>query len=217
MLQNQKSKIWRSKRGDDMIIDFWAIFMFAIILIIFLMIFSIDRNANENKVQAKFVNKDVNFMLESFLRAPALGPGMNSTKTVGEIIVEDSTNDNFDNTQKLFEAYFSRIDEMNGFKVNIIQIDIKGQHDSGISIYKNKALGRAALNILRSSISIVLSTMSVSPVPIIKEGRADAYTAETYLPGYNEKVYVRLSVSETILVSELKAAQAKEDAKTNGK
>ncbi len=183
-----------------MIIDFWMIFVFAIVLIIFFMVFSIDRNANEKKVQAEFLNKDVNFMLESFLRAPALGSGIDSSKTIGEIIVEDSTNNNFDNTEKLFESYFSGVNELNGLKVNAIRIEIKGPHNDGTAISKNQRTWRFVRAKFLS----------------FRDGRRDVYIAETYIPGYDQKVYVKLSIVEVILASELKAAQDAEKDKTNG-
>jgi hypothetical protein len=163
MLRIRKTKMWRSKRGDDMLIDFWAIAVFAVILLLFFILFAVNKTLNDKKVQAEFANKDLNFMLESFLRAPALG--VDQTKTVGEIITEDSTTGDFTRTEDLFKRYFKQINQLDNQNIIEITLKIEGDNTKDIPIEKNT-----------------------------KTGTVYELYAETYIPGYNKKVYVRLSM-----------------------
>lgn len=194
-------KMFKSKRGDDMLIDFWAIAVFAVILLLFFILFSLNKSQNDTNVQTKFINKDLNFMLESFLRAPALD--VDYTKTVGEIITEDSTTGNFANTEKLFEAYFNHVDELNGLKVNAIRIDVKSDDSKnwGTAISRNQKTWR------------YIKAKFLS----FKDGRKDVYVAETYIPGYESRIYIKLSLTELILASELKDAADAEARQQNSK
>jgi len=194
------NKMFKNKRGDDMLIDFWAIAVFAVIILLFFLLFSLSKSQNDSSVQAKFINKDVNFMLESFLRAPALEVG-DSSKTIGEVITEDSTTGDFTRTEKLFETYFNQVNTLNGFKVNAIRIDITGPNSDGDTITRNQKTWRF----------IRAKFLSFT------DGRKDVYVSETYLPGYESRIDVKLSLTELILASELKDAANKEKAQQNTK
>ena len=195
-------KMFKNKRGDDMLVDFWAIAVFAIILLLFFILFSLNKTENENKVQAEFVNKDVNFMLTSFLRAPAID--VDPTKTVGEIITEDSTTGDFTRTKKLFFAYFPYVDELNGLKINSIALDVTGPNNGGAAMTKNQNTLRFFL------VSWDAFWNQASPTTAINK-----YVADTYLPGYNSKIHVKLSLTEYILASEIQAKMEADKSRQN--
>jgi hypothetical protein len=192
-------KMLKSKRGDDMIIDFWAIAIFAVILLLFFLLFSITKTINDSKVQKEYVNKDVNIMLTSFLRAPAIN--VDSTKTIGEIITEDSAMDDFTRSEKLFLAYFSQVDELNGFKINSIVLSVKGSHDKELGMSKNGKFW--------SYVEMIGQKISAHG------GQVDKYVAETYIPGYESKTYVSLTLRQVVLSSDLNAADDAKDKQTN--
>ncbi len=145
-----------------MLIDFWAILIFAIILLLFFILFAVNKTVNDKKVQEQFINKDLNFMLESFLRAPVIGDD-DSSKTIGEIIVEDSIRGDFDRSEKLFKEYFKRINQIDNQNIVTLELNIEGDYEEKISFEKED-----------------------------KDGTVYILYAETYVPGYTKKVYVKL-------------------------
>jgi len=159
----RQKKMLRNKRGEDMLIDFWAIAVFAVIILLFFLLFSVNKTVNENKAKTQFINGDTNFMLESFLRAPAIG--FTPPKTVGEVITEDATTGDFKDTEDLFKRYFKQINQLDNQNIIEITLKIEGDNTKEIPIEKNK-----------------------------KTGTVYELYAETYIPGYNKKVYIRLSM-----------------------
>ena len=113
-------RLFGNRRGEDMIVDFWAILVFAIICIAFLILFSAGKRSAENKLDTQFENKDANFMLQSFLRAPAIG--VDRTKTVADIIAEDDIRNDFANTKWLFDRFFQ------GMPYYTVKLHIEGSH-----------------------------------------------------------------------------------------
>jgi hypothetical protein len=171
-----KNRLFKSKRGEDMLVDFWAILIFALIVLIFLIIFSASKHANENKIKEQFEKKDAEFMLESFLRSPAIG--VDEEKTVAEIISEDTMTDNFYNTNKVFDKYFKYCQGSN------IIMEVDGENHESMKASNGASLFEKVL---------IFSMGHVW----LKKG--DTYDAETYIPDYNgNKVYVRLKKQDTI-------------------
>jgi hypothetical protein len=163
MNHKNKNRLMKNKRGEDMLVDFWAILVFAIIVLLFFIIFAFNKTNIEKNIEAKFDTKDANFMLQAFLRAPALGH--DSTKTIADIIAENDASDDFDLTKELFHDFFDNMDYYD------IQLKIEGEH---------------------------------KPLPFNKNDhnvQVDKYDAESYIPGYNGKIYVRLKVKQTEYVS----------------
>jgi len=102
------SKIRYNKKGEDMLVDFFAILIFVVILIIFLLIFLVFRHQTTQDTLSDFKSKDAAFMLDSFIRAKYLP---DQSKTMGEIIGEDAMHDDFSRTDSSFKHFFTGIDD----------------------------------------------------------------------------------------------------------
>jgi hypothetical protein len=174
------SKILKNKRGEDMLVDFWAILVFATIMILFLILFSVNKTIHQNQIQDEFQNKDAEIMLISFINAPAIGTGLTSDKTVGEIIVEDASTGDFTNTKILFKNYFSEASSG-----SIIYLEINRNDEEYISMKIDKSI-----SIFERT--LIFSTVATAPTIIIIP-KGETYSAQTYLPGFNgEKIYIKL-------------------------
>jgi len=176
------NKLFKNKRGEDMLVDFWAILIFAVIIVLFLIIFSVSSSVHKTQVETKFATKDAEIMLISFINAPAIGEGMTTDKSVGEIIVEDSSINNFDRTEKLFNNFFTE----SSFNSNIY-FEIDGKNSYHMKISNGKSFFERLLII-----------NSPGLLPTITISGSETYDAETYLPGYDgEKIYIRLKKKDT--------------------
>lgn len=170
-----RRRLSRNKRGEDMMVDFWSILIFTIIVLLFLIIFSIGKHSMKKNVEADFENKDANFMLLSFLRAPAID--YDSTKTVADIIAEDEAKDNFMRTEDLFHKFFKYSSE--GSK---IRIEIDGNHDDSMEI--------------NNKISVFSKVLLFKDTGYWIKG-GDTYQAETYIPGYDGRIYLKIKKVDT--------------------
>jgi hypothetical protein len=130
-MTNKKIRLWKNKRGDYVLIDFWAIIVFAIILIIFLLLFLITRNQTTQNVNSEFAEKDAQFILDAFLRAPYL---KDNSKTLAQVIAEDVAKDNFENTKASANYFFTNIQCYNHMRIESIKIVIIGDNDDSISV-----------------------------------------------------------------------------------
>ena len=159
-----KHKLWNNKRGDDMLVDFWAILVFAIILIIFFILFAANRHKMDDQVTKDFKYKDGDFMLESFLNAPAIG--VDSTRTVKDIIAQDVIMDDYTNTELLFKTYFSNVSSIGDDPIEIMHLTLT-----------NKLL------------PILL------PKDVDSKGKSpqEVDFVES-IPGYDEDIYVKLKI-----------------------
>lgn len=81
-------RLRKNRKGEDMMFDFWAILVFALILILFLIIFIVDKRSDNSGTETQQWNDDPAYMLNSFLRAPY---SKDQKKTIGEVIVEEET------------------------------------------------------------------------------------------------------------------------------
>jgi hypothetical protein len=105
-----------------MLVDFWAILVFAVIILLFFVLFSATKKDYELKLNDEFKNKDAEIMLISFLNAPAIN--IDSGRTIADIIAEDSLTGEFKNTKELFDEFF--IGTIND---NDIVLNIDGKYD----------------------------------------------------------------------------------------
>jgi len=119
---NQKNKLLKNKKGQEMLIDFWTIIIFTGIVIIFLVLFYISKGDVGNTAKDEFKSKDVNIILTSFLRAPAY---FDYSKTAAEIISEDSYSKDFTRTQSIVQKLFVGVDTYNNKKVKEIILCVK--------------------------------------------------------------------------------------------
>lgn len=104
-------KILRNKKGEDMLVDFWAILLFVLILILFLVLFIFTKgDSRSNELRGRLVNTDLNYMMNSYLKSPSLFDG---TKTNGEIIAEDFLNNDYKRTENSFKAFFTGVETIN--------------------------------------------------------------------------------------------------------
>jgi hypothetical protein len=141
-------------------------------------LFSFNKNTNENKLSTEFDNRDANFMLQSFLRAPAIG--YDKTRTVADIVAEDDINNNFGRTEDLFERYFRY-----SSAASKIRIEIDGKNDESM--------------VINDKISIFSKILLWRQGIIIPKG--EEYGAETYIPGYEDRIYVKLKKEESIKIN----------------
>lgn len=102
----------RRKKGEDMLVDFWAILMFVIVLVVFFIVFIITKEGSErtNTIQEKFISSDLDYMLDAYIKSPYI---KDSTKTNGEIIVEDYLNGDYSRTDESFIRFFSGTNKTN--------------------------------------------------------------------------------------------------------
>jgi hypothetical protein len=124
------NKLLKNKRGDDMLVDFWAILVFAIVLVIFFVIFYISGSKNVENIDNSFQNTDADYMLQSFLNSPAVGE--DPTKTVSYIISEDVAKDDFKRTKRLFNSYFGKLPQVSGGYTIGARLEIDGSQDSWV-------------------------------------------------------------------------------------
>jgi hypothetical protein len=118
-----KRKLIRwNKKGEDALVDFWAILIFAFIMVIFFILFLANKNSTENKIMTDFMNKDADFMLNSFIKAPAIPKDI----TIGQVIAEDSLQEDFSDSQAYFNAFFGSLTQYDGREIYSIQLCIKG-------------------------------------------------------------------------------------------
>jgi hypothetical protein len=197
-MKTKTRSLLKHKRGEDMLVDFWAILIFAIIVLLFFIIFSINKSGVQKNIEAEFANKDADYMLDSFLRAPLVD---NSSRTVSDIIVEDSTTGNFDRTNKLFLEYFKRTNTINSQEINNMIFRIEGDHTDTYGITAEKGRGwfsKSATVTWELTKAFFVNTISSvgSQVPVITlvPKTTDSYVAETYLPGYGKRIYVRVAI-----------------------
>ena len=90
-----------------MLVDFFAILIFAIAMIIFFVIFFFFKHQTTQDTLNDFKSKDASFMLDSYLRAKYLP---DQSKTMGEIIAEDAVTGDFSRTDSSFKHFFIGID-----------------------------------------------------------------------------------------------------------
>jgi len=126
-MKNMKKIIWFKKRrpldrkGQEMLIDFVSIMVFAFLIVVFLVVFFLTKSNITNNINNAYVNKDAEFWLDSFVKAPAnIGT---SQRTVGDVMIEDYYNDDYSSTFDLFQKFYSTVDRYNvGSKEGRIQM-----------------------------------------------------------------------------------------------
>jgi hypothetical protein len=152
----------KNKRGEDMLVDFWAILVFAVIIVLFVILFSASKKKITENINTEFESKDAGYMLDAFLRAPLVN---DPSKTVSDIIAEDTAMNNFDRTDALCKEYFKYTTLINGEEIFEMNINIKGSNHK-----------------------------SLQPISLTKNGNGEALTAKTYIPGYDSRISVELEI-----------------------
>jgi hypothetical protein len=97
------NKIRKNRKAESMLVDFWAILVFAIICVLLFIVIMLSRSDNTQTIQEEFANKDVNLILNSFLRAPYSTWGGQS---IAEIIAEDKIKGDYTRTKQKFLDFF---------------------------------------------------------------------------------------------------------------
>jgi len=169
-------RLLKSKKGEDMLVDFWAILIFALILIVFLILFIANKHQTTNNIDSDFYNKDSAFMLDSFLRAPYLqGEGEN----MAEIISQDILKNDFTRTESAFNYFFTNIGTYNGYDINYISLCLKR---SGSEIkHFNKPVGPTIATYVGTSFNVCPETIddeylySKTTIPGIDRSNIDVY------------------------------------------
>lgn len=135
----KQNRLFKNKRGEDMLVDFWAILVFALIVLLFFILFAANKNDNKtNEITSEFASKDLEFILHSFLKAPAIG--IDSQKTVADIIIEDYAADDYSRTNSLFLEYYSQTKDLNGNPIGAIYLSSAKETDiviAKIETYSN--------------------------------------------------------------------------------
>lgn len=107
-----------------MLVDFWAILLFVIILLLFLILFIFTKGDAEknNKLRDAFTAKDTDYMLVSYIKSPYI---MDTSKNIGEIMAEDSLNNDFSRTENSFLLFFNGVNMTTNNEVGGYAIIIK--------------------------------------------------------------------------------------------
>jgi len=191
-----KNKLLKNKRGQEMLIDFWAILIFAIIVVLFVTIFAVEKGRITKNTETEFANKDADFMLNSFLRAPLID---DPSRTVSDVIAEESITGKFTKTQKLFEDYFALTTLINDQELNNMLLRIDDNNPIRITAENGQGWFGTATTIAWEKVKGYFAVISQSTNPTLgialswhKEIRK--YTAQTYLPGYDKKITVQLVI-----------------------
>lgn len=168
-----------NKKGEDLLVDFWAILIFTLVLLIFLLIIILNKDPMKTQeLQQRFINSDLDYMLNAYLKAPSL---VNKDKTNAEIIIEDYLNSDYTNTKKSFELFFL-----------------------GINTTNNNPVGEYKLIISESN--FVIQTISVDPISTgytwdkLYRGKAvyENY-AKTKIPSINNDLDILLYTEYVIM------------------
>lgn len=138
-----------------MLVDFWAILIFAIITLLFLILFAFNKADIKKNIDTQFQDKDINFMLQSFLRAPAMDYGSIS---VADIIAQDAVQNDYSRTKKLCEQYFKYTTKINQEKIFEMNLYIDGKK---IEIINEAKKGTARKSTTKTYIPGYDSTMTV--------------------------------------------------------
>jgi len=146
-------------------VDFFAVLAFAVIILLFFLLFSWQHKGNDDNTRAQFVNKDTNFMLESFLRAPAIG--IDSQKSVADIIAEDEAKNDFSRTEQLFDTFYRKIDTIDKYYITNMYLNVKGNHNKQLEILHDTNSG---------------------------DKSHETMIAHTYISGYDKKIYVEFEI-----------------------
>ena len=131
-------------------------------------------------MNTQFVNKDAEFMLESFLTAPAVG--YDTTKTVVDIIAEDYAINDMTRTDDLFKKFFQKTEYTNGNDINDILLNVNGKK---IKMTTQNGVGGFV--------------KFFTPIGGVIFEKNNAYTS---IPGYGTTIYVSLRVSEAVILGE---------------
>ena len=170
----------RNRKGEDMLVDFFAVLVFALIILIFFIMFSYEHSKAQNNAETRFNNKDTNYMLESFLRSPAVY--VDDKKTVSQIMFEDSVTQDYKRTTDLFNKYFSQVHTTDGFRLTI-------ETDEDTATIKIK---RTIGSTFYDKILITITSWVAG----------DTKYAETYIPGPDgaggSKIHIILEKDESI-------------------
>jgi hypothetical protein len=166
---NKKLRIFGNKRGEDMLVDFWSILIFALIILLFFILFAF-KSSDKGAVEKEFAQKDANFMLQSYLRAPAISVN-EPDKTIADIITEDVAKDDFRRITMLTDDFFKHttlVGEETIFEMNIY---IKDDNNKNLK--------------------------NLHPISMTKKGNARKSSVKTYIPGYESKISVELEIWST--------------------
>lgn len=97
----------KNKKGELLIVDFWAIIVFVIIILIMLILFYLNKgNVSERKIVEAFENKDSALFLNAFLRAPYIENGIDKEKTISYIIAQDYKSNEYSDTSYAIKEFF---------------------------------------------------------------------------------------------------------------
>ena len=167
-----------------MLVDFWAILIFAIICIIILIIIIASGSDNTQKIQSEFSGKDINLMLNSFLRAPY---GTWNGMTIAGIIAEDSISNDYTRTFDAFDKYFSGVDVYSDNPVGGYFFGINGGYMHLLDMKNRKFIEQAGTSLAMSN----QKGGGLIPVPAgdlyktlsgLKTGSITYQSAETTIP-----------------------------------
>lgn len=174
----------RNKRGEDLIVDFWAILVFVIILLIFLIIAVIDKNISSKgrELQELFISNDLDYMLNSYLKAPYI---YDNTKTNGEILVEDFMNDDFSRTDNAFNLFFLGINTTNNNPVGKYTLIVTESDFIRHSISVDPISKGYALDKLYRG-KLIVEKYAVTPLPKKDNGKISVTLKIEYVMMYDK-------------------------------
>jgi hypothetical protein len=173
----KNNKLLKNKRGEDMLVDFWAILVFALVVVLFFILFKVNKNDNETtQIASTIQSKDIDYMLNSFLRAPAIG--IDNKKTVSDIIIEDYYSNNYARTETLFKQFYSQTTTIRGNKINDIDLEIVSSNNP---TFNSEILMEGGTSTAGKLLEVIVKDY-------------DAYKTSTSLPVYNGMVFVHINI-----------------------
>jgi hypothetical protein len=117
-------KLSQSKKGEDMLVDFWVIIIWAILVLLIFLFFMFTKKQSTLNTIDDFKDKDATYILNAFVSSPWLP---DNSKSISGIIIEDTLSDpSFKNTQALLYYFFSGFDCYKGQNINSITLTVRG-------------------------------------------------------------------------------------------
>lgn len=130
----RRNGLRHNKRGEDLIVDFWAILVFVIILVIIFIVFMLTKHQSTLDTSIEFKSNDASFMLQSFLRAKA---DSNGYETISDIIIRNAEKNDFSETEDYFGKFFQGIESYKGYKIKSVDLSISDGNQRLYSVMRS--------------------------------------------------------------------------------
>lgn len=172
-----------------MLVDFWAILLFAIILIVILVVFILSKgDVKTAELNAQFSRTDAGYMMNSYLKSPSL---TDSSKTNAEIISEDALNDDFTRTENSFKAFFTGIETLNA--------ELKDDYIKHYTLSEIKLCVYDSSDSFLAGYQLNVKTKTITDLYMYCGVPGSITNAKTTIPTRNSFIYVETALFGDIL------------------